>query len=260
MSDEQATAAAAPRWRPVGAIDCRVLGVLAEKAKTTPDVYPLSLNALVAGCNQKSNRDPVMQLEPDNVQESLDRLREMGAVGLIESMGRVAKYRHYLYEWLGVDKVELSVMTELLLRGPQTEGELRGRVSRMDPVADLPVLRAMLSSLRAKNLVVPLTPEGRGHTVAHNLYPPRELERIKTRYQASAPAAWSEDQPAATPPLPRPLVAAAAPSPNELESVRRDLNELRGQLGELRTRLDEATAELHRMADELRGLKDSLGA
>ena len=68
-----------------------------------------------------------MQLEPDEVEESLDRLRELGAVGLVEGYGRVEKYRHYLYEWLGVDKVELAVMTELLLRGDQTVGELRGR-------------------------------------------------------------------------------------------------------------------------------------
>ncbi len=102
-----------PRWQPLSAIDRRVLGVLAEKAKTTPDIYPMSLNAICTGCNQKSNRDPVMQLEPADVEESLDRLRQLGAVGIIEGYGRVAKYRHYLYEWLGVEKVELSVMTEL---------------------------------------------------------------------------------------------------------------------------------------------------
>jgi uncharacterized protein len=262
MSDDQVTQGAekpaGPRWRAVGAIDCRVLGVLAEKAKTTPDAYPLSLNALVAACNQKSNRDPVMQLEPDIVQDSLDRLREMGAVGLIESIGRVPKYRHYLYEWLGVEKVELSVMTELLLRGPQTEGELRGRVSRMDPVADLPVLRALLASLRAKNLVVALTPDGRGHTLTHNLYPPRELERLKARYQQSAPAPWTEDRSAAAAP-PRLAATAAAPPPAELDAIRRELSELRAQLGELRTQFDGAAGEIDRMAGELRSLRDSLG-
>ena len=84
----------------------------------------MSLNAVATGSNQKSNRDPLMQLEPDDVAESLERLRQLGAVGMVEGYGRVTKYRHYLYEWLGVEKLELSVMTELLLRGAQTEGEL----------------------------------------------------------------------------------------------------------------------------------------
>ncbi len=83
-----------------------MLGVLGEKAKTTPDAYPMTINGLVAGCNQKSNRAPVLQLEADQVEESLDRLREFGAVALVEGAGRVQKYRHYLYEWLGVGKVE----------------------------------------------------------------------------------------------------------------------------------------------------------
>ena len=128
------------RWQPLGAIDRRVAGVLAEKAKTTPDAYPMSLNAVRTGCNQKSNRWPAMELEQDQVEESLDRLRALGAVGLVEGGGRVQKYRHYLYEWLGVDKAELAVMTELLLRGDQTVGELRSRATRMEPIADLAAL------------------------------------------------------------------------------------------------------------------------
>ena len=172
------------RWQPLGAIDRRVVGVLAEKAKTTPDVYPMSVNAICTGCNQKSNRDPLMQLEPADVEESLERLRAIGAVGMVEGYGRVTKYRHYLYEWLGVDKVELAVMTELLLRGPQTLGELRARASRMEPIADLAALRAICDSLKRKGLVVYLTPEGRGQIVTHALYPPRELENIRARYAA----------------------------------------------------------------------------
>ena len=182
----------------MGAIDRRVLGVLAEKAKTTPDIYPMSLNAICTGCNQKSNRDPLMQLEPDDAQESLERLRQLGAVGMVEGYGRVTKYRHYLYEWLGVEKLELLVMIELLLRGAQTEGELRGRVSRMDPIPDLPSLRLLLASLSAKGLVIPLTPEGRGHVVSHGLYTPRELEHLRAQYSHVQPAAFSrEDGPAA---------------------------------------------------------------
>ena len=75
MTDDSASTTPAPRWRPLNSIDRRVLGVLGEKAKTTPDTYPMSLNGVVSGCNQKSNRSPLMQLEPDQVEESLDRLR-----------------------------------------------------------------------------------------------------------------------------------------------------------------------------------------
>ena len=121
-------------WHPLEAIDRRVLGVLVEKAKTTPDVYPLSLNSLKSGCNQKSNRFPQMQLEESQIEDSLDRLRKFKAVTLIQGDGRVEKYRHLAYEWLGVGKVELAIMAELLLRGAQTIGELRARASRMAPI------------------------------------------------------------------------------------------------------------------------------
>src|SRR5688572_10356687 len=156
-----------PRWQPIPAIERRVLGVLAEKAKTTPDAYPMTLNAICVGCNQKSNRYPLMQLEADDVQAALDRLRELGAVAEIIGGGRTAKFRHYFYEWLGVDKAESAVMIELLLRGAQTEGELRGRAARMEPITDLAALRPVLQSLKEKGLLVSLTSEGRGHVVTH---------------------------------------------------------------------------------------------
>jgi uncharacterized protein YceH (UPF0502 family) len=171
--------APAARWKPIAAIDRRVLGVLAEKAKTTPDAYPMSINGICTGANQKNNRFPIMQLETDDVQESLDRLRHLGAVTEVQGGGRVPRFRHLLYDWLGVDKIELAIMTELLLRGAQTEGELRGRAARMEPITDLGALRVLLNSLKAKKLIVPLTPEGRGHVLTHALYEPREFERLR---------------------------------------------------------------------------------
>ncbi|MCL6504419.1 MAG: DUF480 domain-containing protein [Pirellulales bacterium] len=194
---------AAPRWQPLPAIERRVLGVLIEKAKTTPDNYPLSLTALCTGCNQKSNRDPQMHLQDVEVQEALDRLRQGGAVVFIEGSGRVEKYRHLAYEWLGVNKAELAVMCELLLRGPQTEGQLRGNVARMEPLADLAALRQVLAGLKARGLVLPLTPEGRGHVVAHALYPPEELVRLQTQYGAAAPSATRPHAPGNAPPASR---------------------------------------------------------
>ena len=187
-----------PKWRALRSQQRRVIGVLIEKAKTTPDAYPLTLNAMVTGCNQKSNRAPLMNMNADEVQQAVDELREMGAVVEVQGSGRVAKYRHHMYEWLGVDKVELAVMAELLLRGEQTIGELRAHASRMEPIPGLPELKPILQSLIAKNLVVSLTPEGRGQMVSHNLYKDREMEELRARMATyTPPAAPAEDAPAA---------------------------------------------------------------
>jgi uncharacterized protein YceH (UPF0502 family) len=171
------------KWKPLNPTQRRVVGVLVEKAKTTPEQYPLSLNGLTTGCNQKNNRQPVTELSSDQVQEALEELRELGAVLEVQGTGRVAKYKHCLYEWLGVDKVELAVMAELLLRGEQTVGELRGRAARMEPIGDLQALRPILQSLKEKGLVRELTPEGRGQLVTHNLYKDRELAELQSRVQ-----------------------------------------------------------------------------
>ena len=93
--------------RPLDAAERRVLGTLVEKAKTTPDQYPLSLNALVTGCNQKSNRDPVMTLDEEQVMRAVTSLRQAGAVAEVFGSGKLPRYRHLAYEWLGVEKEEL---------------------------------------------------------------------------------------------------------------------------------------------------------
>ena len=113
-------------------VEARVLGSLIEKDITTPDYYPLSLNALVNACNQKNNRDPTMTLDEDSVRQALSSLGEKrlaGPAGGAES--RVAKYEHRLQEVFNFDRREIAVLTLLLLRGPQTPGELRGRAERM---------------------------------------------------------------------------------------------------------------------------------
>ena len=247
-----------PQWQPLSSVDRRVAGVLAEKAKTTPDAYPLSLSAVCTGCNQKSNRSPIMQLEPDNVEESLDRLREMGAVVIVQGYGRVSKYRHRLYDWLGVDKLEMAVITELLLRGDQTEGELRGRAARMEPIAGLAELRPILASLKSKGLVIPLTPEGRGHAVTHALYKPQELERLEQRYAGSGRNSGNSNSgdggmSAETSPGP-------APNNDVVETLAREMAEFRGQVAQLRSDLEEVSGTLRQTQDELQNLKDALGA
>jgi uncharacterized protein YceH (UPF0502 family) len=248
-----------PRWQPITAIDRRVLGVLVEKAKTTPEAYPMTLNAITTGCNQKNNRAPVMQIEPDQVEESLERLRGLGAVGLIEGQGRVNKYRHYLYEWLGVDKVELAVMGELLLRGDQTEGELRGRASRMEPIRDLPALRPVLDSLKSKGLVISLTPEGRGHALSHALYRPQELERLKADY-ARRPVPAAIEGTDTSPVAGGGVAARHAGDSSELAALRHEVGELRAQLAELRGDFDKMAAEFEQLSSEFLRVKNELGA
>ena len=165
--------------KPLPSIHRRILGVLIEKARTTPDSYPLSLNGLVTGCNQKSNRFPVMNLTAEQVDDALIEMRNAGLVAEVHGGGRVPKYRHFGYDYLGVKGVEAGVMTELLLRGEQTAGELRGRASRFESIADLNTLHEILRSLQEKGLVVALTPAGRGQMFTHGLYLEDEFEAIR---------------------------------------------------------------------------------
>jgi uncharacterized protein len=249
------------RWQPLSAIDRRVAGVLAEKAKTTPDIYPMSINAIAAGCNQKNNRSPLMQLEPADVEESLDRLRAVGAVGLVEGYGRVQKYRHYLYDWLGVDKVELAVMTELLLRGDQTVGELRSRAARMEPISDLAALQPVLDSLKSKRLVIALTPEGRGHVVSHGLYKPREIEALKAKHGGSGGSAGEAgDSGNGAPPM-EPQTPASSPveRADGIDATQQELVLLRQQMAQFQQDLDQLRDAQRHTAEELRLLKESLG-
>lgn len=128
--------------------EARVLGVLVEKACTTPGQYPLTLNSLVSGCNQRSNRLPILNLDENRVITALDGLRgkELAREVMLAS-SRVTKFRHTSKETLGISISELVVLAELLLRGPQTLGEIRGRASRMHPLESLEVVQAILDHL-----------------------------------------------------------------------------------------------------------------
>src|SRR5262245_60009989 len=178
----------AARHQPLDARQRRVLGVLIEKAKTTPAGYPMSVNAVVTACNQKNNRDPVMTLDDFGVEKALDQLRNMGAASEVDWLGRVAKYKHHGYEWLGVSKLEIAVVAELLLRGAQTLGELRARASRMEPIEDLAALQPVVSALIERGLMIALTGPGRGQVVSHNLYEPGELAELRAHYRTRAGA------------------------------------------------------------------------
>ncbi|HET9325821.1 MAG TPA: DUF480 domain-containing protein [Candidatus Eisenbacteria bacterium] len=178
-----------PRWKPLDAPQRRVLGVLIEKAKTTPAGYPMTVNAIVNGCNQKNNRDPLTSYDDFDVEKVLSELVTLGVVKEIDWVGRVAKYKHLAYEWLGVRPVELAVLGELLLRGPQALGELRARASRMEAIEDLMALKPIVEGLVERRLMIELTPPGRGQMVTHNLYPADELEALRSqRGRTFAPA------------------------------------------------------------------------
>ena len=134
------------------ALEGRILGALVEKEITTPEYYPLTLNALTAACNQKNNREPVLQLSGDEIAKGLASLQyDKKLVGTYSGAGsRVVKYTHRLMETLGVDTPELAILCELLLRGPQTPGELRGRASRMHPFASPAEVKVVLDALAAR--------------------------------------------------------------------------------------------------------------
>jgi uncharacterized protein len=129
-------------------VETRVLGSLVEKELTTPDYYPLSLNALVNACNQKSNRDPAMNLNEDAVSQALRSLEKEGLAGPADGMdNRVTKFEHRLQEAFNFDRREIAILCELLLRGPQTPGELRSRAERMHPFDDLGQVQSTLQRL-----------------------------------------------------------------------------------------------------------------
>jgi hypothetical protein len=132
---------------PLDAVETRVLGSLLEKDITTPDYYPLTVNALLAACNQKSNREPVMELDEATVRAALRSLEEKGLAGLARAEGRVARFEHRMGEALNLGRRETALLCTLLLRGPQTPGELRGRSERMHRLEDLDEVQLVLQKL-----------------------------------------------------------------------------------------------------------------
>jgi uncharacterized protein len=155
-------------------VETRVLGSLVEKELTTPEYYPLSLNALVNACNQKSNRDPVMILDEDAVREALRSLDKKGLAGAADNMvSRVSKYEHRLQETYNFTRHEIAILSELLLRGPQTPGELRSRADRMHKFDDLGIVQSTLQRLMKREpplvKVLPRQPGTKEARYAHLL-------------------------------------------------------------------------------------------
>jgi uncharacterized protein len=157
----------------------RVLGALVEKEITTPDYYPLSLNALVNACNQRSNREPVMDLDEEEVHLALRRLEDQGLAGRARGAdGRVAKYEHWLGEAFNFTRAEVALLCVLLLRGPQTPGELRGRTDRLHRFDEISEVLAGLQKLMEREpalvVVLPRQPGTKESRYAHLLSGPVE--------------------------------------------------------------------------------------
>lgn len=207
--------------------ESRILGVLIEKAQTTPGQYPMTLNALVSGANQKSNRHPVLTLTEDAVITALDGLRTKNLVHEVMLSGsRVQKYRHVAREGLGLSTNELVVLAELLLRGPQTLGEIRGRASRMHPIESLEITQNILEHLMGKDPAFVQTiapaPGSRSARFAQCLGPnPREAMSAPVEAPPSSAAA-----------------PAAAASESDLE---RRLATLEQEVAQIKAVLDQLT-------------------
>ncbi len=139
------------------AIEIRVLGCLIEKQRTTPDAYPLSLNALRLACNQATNREPVVEYDEPTIRSALERLSRKGWTRLASGAGsRAAKYRHLFDEAIRVSPAELSLLAVLMLRGPQTPGELKQRAERLHPFGSLAEIENVLATLIERELVARL--------------------------------------------------------------------------------------------------------
>jgi len=179
--------------------EARVLGSLIEKDVTTPDYYPLSLNALVNACNQKSNRDPVMNLDENAVRQALRTLEKNGLAGPADRFdGRVTKYEHRLQEAHNFDRRETAILCVLLLRGPQTPGELRSRSERMHSFDDLSEVESALQRLMKREpplvKVLPRQPGTKEARYAHLLSGDVEVVRPETNREIPASNSGNPDR------------------------------------------------------------------
>jgi uncharacterized protein YceH (UPF0502 family) len=225
----------------------RVLGCLIEKRRTTPDTYPLSINALRLACNQSTNRDPVLDYDEHTVREAAQRLSHRGLARLASGAGsRAIKYRHLAEEGLGLGEQELAVLCVLLLRGPQTPGELKVRTERLARIESLAEVERLLEALIDRGYVNRL-PRRPGLKVDRFVH----LLRVE------------DDQAPGSPPELAAVMAAAgvagplpgAPAPEELAAAL-DGNGSHHGLADRVTRLEAEIAELR---DELRALREALG-
>ncbi len=223
----------------LNADESRVLGVLIEKAQTTPGQYPLTLNALVNGCNQLSNREPVMHLDEERVLDALDGLKKKALAREVMLEGsRVAKFRHVSRDVLSVTTEQLVILAELLLRGPQSAGSLRGNATRMAPIESMESCQALLESLADRKAAdgtplpplvknVPPPPGTRATLWAQLLAPDLHPVSFKRDAAGGGVAAMVEG------------VAAGGGLAARVEELEKDVKELRAAISKLASRVGE---------------------
>ncbi len=229
--------------------ECRILGVLLEKSLATPEYYPLTVNGLVTGCNQKSNRHPITEVQDWEVEGALQSMRNQGWAEPAGTGGRAVKWRHKVDVRLGLSAKEMAVLTELLLRGPQQPGELRGRASRMSEIATQEALQELLDKLARndpplvrRNARVPGERADRwGQTIGREAAPAadsdadvRAPESPPERPAESDAQGGSADR--ATPFAAPPAGSASTPPARSLLEER--VERLERELAELRARID----------------------
>lgn len=203
--------------------EARVIGSLIEKESTTPDNYPLSLNALTAACNQTSNRDPVMELDEDKVRNAVNALRQQSLVRAGQQAGsRVMKFQHLLVDRLRLDQPALGVLCVLLLRGPQTAGEIRGRAGRLAEFATVSDVETVLDAMAREGLVAEL---------------PRRPGQKEVRYAHLLSGAPPTEDDRDLAPAGAPVVAERGV--DRIASLEAAVVDLRNELAELRARFDE---------------------
>jgi uncharacterized protein YceH (UPF0502 family) len=202
--------------------EIRVVGCLVEKQRTTPDAYPLSLNSLRLACNQSTNRDPVVDYDEATIRDAAQRLSKRGWARLASRGGRAVKYRHLFDQALGLGDDEIAVLTVLMLRGPQTPGELKQRADRMHHFDDLGAVHDTLGGLI-----------DRGHVVDEGRRPGQK----ETRYTHTLGGGEGDELGMGSGPEPDPeLGMGSDPEPNSerIDRLERELAELRAELAALR--------------------------
>jgi hypothetical protein len=215
----------------LNSVERRVLGVLIEKSLTQPDSYPISLNAVTMGCNQKSNRDPVMELDEDTVWQTLEELRGRGAVSrvLAGPGARVERFKHESKDFLGWGARQQAIMSELMLRGPQTIGELRGRCARMFKFENIEAVSMTLAALAEADppMTRPMPREPGRSAIRHThlLYPEGE-EPANAIVVERGPISAATDS------------SGVEALRTEVENLQAEIAELHEELGELRRRVD----------------------
>lgn len=215
-------------------VEARVLGALIEKEITTPEYYPLSLNALVNACNQKNNREPVLSLDEEQVRNALHGLEDERLAGPVRGDSRVTKYEHRLQEVFNFTRGEIAVICTLLLRGPQTPGELRGRAERMHRFDELSDVLNVLNRLAAREpalvKILPRQPGTKEARYVHLLSGDVEVQQQPERESSAARFPVSNQPTAADDPELRQRVAELE---TEVAILTRELGELKQEVARL---------------------------